>query len=294
MIQPFNQRIIRGTAIDLSWQQIDGTGEPSNPGTVTVTVTRADGTVIATAAATSGSSTAARTYALTAAQTATLDRLTANWIVSGATVATTEIDVVNSPWFSNAELRSAEVSVANSTDFPAATITLARQQAEVFLERCCNRRFVPGYDYLTIPGNPSTSLILPGVDIRTIRSAELYDDPSASAIETLSATEIAAIPDSPSGVIVRYSGTWNARWVKIGFEHGMIAPPLDMKRAAMQLTRHLLHKSTTHIPENATSMQSDMGWSAILVTPGVRGAHTSLPSVNEAIDAWTFQTVGIA
>jgi hypothetical protein len=293
-MQPYSQRVVAGTAASLSWQLIDGTGEPANPGTVTVTVTRADGTVIVTGGATGGATTAARTYALTAAQTATLDRLTAQWIVSSVVLATTEIDVVSAPWFSNAELRAAEISVASTSDFTAATITTARLQAEAFLERACNRRFVPGYDYITIPGNPSSKLILPGVDIRTIRSAALYDDPSSTATETLSATEIAAIPDSPSGVIERYSGTWDARWVKIGFEHGMIAPPLDMKRAAMLLCRHVLHKPTTHIPDNATSMQSDMGWSAILVTAGVRGAHTSLPTVNEAIAAWTFHRVGIA
>lgn len=290
----FSQRVVAGTAANLSWQLIDGTGEPANPGTVTVTVTRADGTVIVTGGATSGATTAARTYALTAAQTATLDRLTVLWVASGVTLATTEVDVVAAPWFSNDELRVAYAGLG-VTAFPAATVSTARLQAEAFLEDRCGRRFVPGYDLVTIPGAAGMNLVLPGVDVRTIRSAALYDDPSSTATETLSAGEIAAIPKSASGVISRYSGTWSARWVKVGFEHGMVAPPLDMKAAAMLLTQHLLMAPKSQIPDNATSWQSvEMGWSAILVTPGVRGAHTRLPTVNEAIEHWTFRKVGVA
>lgn len=292
---PFSQRVIAGTTATVGWQQIDGTGEPADPGTVTANVTRADGTVLVTGGATSGSATSERTYGLSVAQTAILDRLTVDWVVSGVTVATTEVDVVAAPWFSNAELRAAWPSVANASSFPPATVALARLQAEWFFERVTHRRFVPGYTFRTVRGASGRELVLPNVDIRRVRSAALFDDPSATAVESLAAGELAAIPPSGSGVISRYVNTWSAPWVKIGYEHGLVAPPPDVKRAALRLCREMLETGKTTSPDAAVSWNStDLGWSAVFVTPGVRGAHTSLPAVNEVLDAWTFSEIGIA
>jgi hypothetical protein len=294
-VQPYSQRIIAGVASSISWQQIGGDGEPADPGTVTVTITRADGTAVATTAATTGAGTAARTYALSVAQTAPLDRLTAVWQVAGTTVATTDIDVVAGPWFSNADLRADQPSLAGVDKYPAALITIARLQTEAFIERVTGRRFVPGYDLVTLPGSYRFELVLPNVEIRAVRSAKIYNDPSAAAISTLGATELAAIPYSKHGVITRYSASWAGQWVKIGYEYGFVAPPPDVKAAGMRLCREVLEKSKTTSPDAAVSWNStDLGWSAVFVTPGVRGMHTSIPKVNEVLDAWTFTEVGVA
>lgn len=292
---PFHQRVVAGTAATLSWQQIDDDGEPADPGTVTVTVTRADGTVIASAAATSGTGSNARTYALTAAQTATLDRLTVTWVASGVTLATTEVDVVAAPWFSNVELRTSEPSLADTSRYPVALVAVARLQVESMIERITHRRFVPGYELRWVRGASGYELVLPHVEVRRVRSAALYGDPSAAASSTLDSTELNAIPPAPSGVIRRYNGTWDATWVKVGYEHGLSTVPADLKRAAMRLTREMLNQSKIASPDAAVTWNStDMGWSATFVTPGVRGMHTSIPWVNEAIDAWTFAEVGVS
>lgn len=296
-VDPAHQRVVAGTATDLSWQQIGGDGEPVDPGTVTVTVTRADGTAIATNAATNGSGSAARTYALTAAQTALLDRLTVAWVAAGVTLATTEVDVVAAPWFSNAELRAADKSLSSEAQFPASLITLARLQVEAFIEKVTHRRFVPGYHRQTIPGSQSCRLVLPHVDVRRVRSASLYDYLTSSPIETLDAPTLAAIPPSPSGVIERPDGrTWCARHVVVGYEWGLATPPPTMKAAAMKLCHEILVTDTSGtIPDNAVTWSStELGWSAVLVTPGVRGAHTRLPTVNKVLDDWTFEEFGIA
>lgn len=296
MYDPYNQRLVAGTSGTLSWQQIGGTGEPVDPGTVTVTITRADGTVLATSAATTGSGTNARTCTLSVAQTAVLDRLSVNWLVSGTVVATTEVDVVASPWFSNAELRVAETGLSDQNKYDAAKITLARLQVEAFIEGLTHRRWVPGYTLETLPGVSGRNLVVRHPDVRSVRSAALYDDLATSATETLAAGELAAIPPSPSGIVTRYSNSWCARWVRIGYEHGLRVPPPDLKRAAMRLCRELLINDVKgQVPDNATNFQSnEFGWSAVLVTPGVRGAHTRLPTVNKAIDDWTFEQIGMA
>ncbi|MBP6489370.1 MAG: hypothetical protein KA274_16930 [Ilumatobacteraceae bacterium] len=296
MYDPYNQRLVAGTAGTLSWQQIDGTGEPADPGTVTVTVTRADGTVLASAQATDGSGTDPRTYALSVAQTATLDRLSVAWVVSGTTVATTEVDVVAAPWFGNAELRNVETGLNDAVRYDAAKVTTARLQVEAFIEGLTNRRFVPGYTLETLPGVSGPNLVVRHPDVRRVRSALLLDDPGAAATETLATGELTAIPASASGIVTRYANSWAARWVRIGYEHGMTVPPPDLKRAAMRLVRELLvNEVKGQIPDNATNFNStEMGWSAVLVTPGVRGAHTRLPTVNKAIDDWTFEQIGMA
>lgn len=295
-ILPFNQRIVAGTASQVVWQQIGGDGEPVDPGAITVTITRSDGTAVVTAQPASGTGAAARTYPLTAAQTATIDRLTILWQSTGVTIATTEADVVAAPSFSNAELRAAEPSVKDETKYPAPVIAIARLQVEAFFERVTHRRFVPGFTMEMLPGARGRDLVVSHPDVRRVRSAALYWDPSVGPTETLGALELGAIPPSPTGIVTRYQLPWSAMWVRIGYEHGLLTSPPDVKRQQMRLCRELLvNESKGQVPDNATSWQStDTGWSAILVTPGVRGAHTKLPTVNECLDAWTFDQVGMA
>lgn len=294
-ISPFSQRVIAGTAGSVSWQQLDGLGEPADPGTVTVSIVRADGTAVVTDQATSGSGTEPRSFALSVAQTVLLDRLTVLWRVSGVTVATTEVDVAAAPWFSNAELRAAEPALENTVRFTPEVLAVARLQVETFFEQITHRRFVPGYALATLPGPAGYDLVLPHPDVRSVRSAELFDDLAQAAVEVLGSGELAAIPSSRSGVITRRQGSWRARWVRVGFEWGFIAPPPDVRRNAMRLVREVLvNEPKGQIPDNATNWTSnELGWSAVLVTPGVRGAHTRLPSVNKCLDDWTFESVGV-
>ena len=48
-------------------------------------------------------------------------------------------------------------------------------------------------------------------------------------------------------------------------------------------------------PENAISYTStEAGWSAVLVTPGVRGAFTAIPEVNEVVGGYVLDEALIA
>lgn len=288
-VQPHHQRCVAGTSFDVSWQQIGSDGEAANPGTVTVTVTRADGTEIATAQATSGTLTAARTFTLTPALTATLDRLTATWTASGVTLATTVVDVCAAPWFSNAELRAEHKSLSNTSTYTPTLITVARLQVEGFIESITHRRFTPGYDYHVVRGTDRCELIVPNVNLRTIRTAALVDH--AGTETTIDVATVTV--DADSGIISR-SSAWSSPWVRLGYEYGFATPPGDVKAAAMRLTREVLERSKVVAPDQAITWNStDFGWSAVMVTPGVRGAHTSLPTVNEVLDRWMFNEIGI-
>lgn len=292
-VQPYSQRVVAGTPAQLAWQLIGGDGEPVDPGTVTVTVTRADGTELVTDAATDGTGDDARTFDLTPAQSATLDRLSVAWVDDDdVTLATTEVDVVAAPYFSNAELRTAHSDLESVDDYTVPTITRARLEVEAFIESVTHRRFVPGYTFDTVPGSRFSSLLLPNSELRRVRSVTLHSyDLNQTPYETFDDDDCAAIPPSAVGLAHRADGgSWSARWVRIGYEHGFAAPPADVKAQAMLLCRHLLVARTRgNYPDNATSItNTELGWSAILVTPGVRGAWTSIPSVNECLDRWTY------
>ena len=89
-----DQRSLRGAPAVLSWQPVDGIGAATDPGTVTVTVTRDDGTALVTDAATSGTGSAPRTYTLAATHTQLVDLLTVSWQVSNVEIAETRCEIV--------------------------------------------------------------------------------------------------------------------------------------------------------------------------------------------------------
>ena len=85
-----DEQIVAATAASLTWQPTGSDGEPADPGTVTVGVTRSNGTVVlADGTATSGATSTPRSVDVTAAQTASIDWLTATWKVGATVVATT-------------------------------------------------------------------------------------------------------------------------------------------------------------------------------------------------------------
>ncbi|HNH37980.1 MAG TPA: hypothetical protein PK912_06010, partial [Microthrixaceae bacterium] len=77
-----DEQILAGSSATITGRFRDQDGDLVDPtGPVTVTVTRSDGTAVLTAAATTAPSgtVGVRQAALSAAQTATLDELTATW-----------------------------------------------------------------------------------------------------------------------------------------------------------------------------------------------------------------------
>jgi hypothetical protein len=289
---PASQRFVAGVAGSVSWQPLGQDGAPADPGTVTVTVARADGTAIATDAATVGSGTGPRSYVLSVAQLATLDRLAVTWKVAGTTVATTSAQVVGGHYFTNAEALQQEEALARLQTDPT-TMHRLRGEVEQFLEDTTHQSWVPAYDYAIVPGTERCELVLPHPVLRRVRTVDLLAS-DGTVSSSLSAGECAAIPRNDSGLAYRSSG-WCAPFVRIGYEHGHDAPRPSLKRAAITLQRMVYAKPKGSIvPSNATNfVSSEMGWSAVLITPGVRGAHTSDPDVNKAIDDHTFHMPGI-
>lgn len=281
------QRILRGTSATLTFQGRDADGEPADPGTVTVGVTRSDGsTVIAAGTATTVAGTT-RTVDLTAAQTTTLDVLYASWSVSGTTIATTRHDVVGGFYFGIDDLRGAEPSTATAPDLTE--FRRVRSYVETFIEQATRKAFVPRFDVARIEGSRGYDVVLPRLHLRQVRWVKLWSSNTASS--TLTPTAVAAIPPDPSG-IMRLDQSTCGYVVEVGFEHGHDAPPADVAREAIRFAREQSNRARTRaLPEAATSMRLDNGSFVTLATPGVGNWHTGITSVDDMIRRYSSRRV---
>lgn len=193
---------------------------------------------------------------------------------------------MSDPYFTPAELRAAEKSVVDSVQFPDDLIEVARGQVESRIDRWTGRVFTPRTETFVVDVVAGVA-ILPVVNVRSVSAVSVVVAGAADAVLDESLVSVGA------GGVIR--GGWGAGRLRVTVEYGMDAPPADLKAAAMRLCREVLARSKGGgLPENAISYTStEAGWSAVLVTPGVRGAHTAIPEVNEIVNGWTFDRLGI-
>ena len=289
--------ILVNTGHDLSCQWFSG-DTAVDPGTVTVTITDADGTAVVTDGATSGSSTNPRTYTLTPAQNASLTSYTAVWTSAGdgdaAVVAndkvTTYAEVVGDLLFGLYEARQFDgAALSNQTNYTdAALIEIRALIADEFANRLgypAGRR----YKRVVLDGNGSDELLVKGPDgeaiihLASIRSIE-YRNSGETTWTAYTSAELADVLVDPWGRITRETlGTFvsGRRNIRVGFEHGITSQHrkwAEINRAAKLVLRDLIVKS--NIDDRATSFTDEFGSRTFVVQAGVRGAMFSIPEVN--------------
>jgi hypothetical protein len=241
-----------------------------DPGTVTVGITREDGTVlVAAGTATGGTGAAARTFALTTTHMTSLDLLKLSWTSATKGTLVTYIEVVGGFLATVAEIR-AESPLSNATTYPTASILTARTTAEQALEDACGVAFVPRYARETRNGNGSTDL--------------LPNHPKPISVTTLTldgTTETDAVVDTERGTFYRESGWGTTRQgVVVKYAHGYQFPPANCSKVIAKLTKWLLVDSPLN--DRATNIVSDEG-TQFLITAGVRNAVFSIPDANSFI-----------
>jgi hypothetical protein len=157
-------RILQSTPATISESWYQG-ATIQDPGTVTVTVTRDDGTIVTTGTA-AGTGAAPRTFQLTAAHTASLDRLTATWTSPTLGTLTTVVEVVGDFLFTINEAHNAGLATYSDDQ-----IAGARTRVEQAIEDACGLAFVPRYDRATLNGDGTTLLRLGRPFLRRVRWA---------------------------------------------------------------------------------------------------------------------------
>jgi hypothetical protein len=277
------ERILQNTPGSISQQWYEG-GAAVDPGTVTVGITRADGTVLVTAGTgTTGTGTGSRLFNLTTTHTALLDRLTVTWTSSAKGTLVSYLEVVGGFLFTLDELAG---EISSTETYTAAEMAEARTYAETKLEHKCGQAFVPRYERQTLYGYGTRSLALKWPNIRTVRSASsLY----LGTTTTLTGTDLTNLTIDSYGAVHGYYWMSGYPWT-IEYEHGLSHPSPDASEAALVLAKHKLVKGP--IDERATQRSSEFG-PVNLATPGMFGAWSGIPVVDQFVQDNDL-TVGVA
>ena len=273
-------------------------GTVVDPGTVTVNVTRLDGTAVVTGAATtSGTGAAARTYTLTSSHTATLDTLTVTFVSSSLSQSVSEsVETVGAHLFTEAEARAFDGGAMTEAKVTDAALEEARARITDQFESICGVSFVPRYRIDTFNGLGGAYLMLPRHKVTSIRSVE-YRTSGAATWTAYDSDDLADLYVEPWGELLRESrGTFlsGRRNIRIGYEHGFTQPPYDIKRAALLAARYELVAS--NINDRAISITTEQG-SEQLWTPGISGRGTAihpLPEVDRVLKLHMYRTPVVA
>lgn len=287
------QRILAGTAATLSWQYLDADGEPADPGTTTIGVTKADGTSVVSPGTPTVEDGTARTKSLTAAQTASLDVLVATWTAGGVDYTTTA-EIVGGYYFTITDLRAREaMALGDGQKYPTADLQALRREVEDEFEEIAGVSFVPRYTRRRLDGTGTPCLLLPTPFPRSVTAvSELASDGTATA---WSAQEVAAIR-TVDVVGEVYSplrsfpcGTQN---LIVGWEHGYDRAPADVRQAAMLRIRQRATRPTSAVPDRAQTFQIDGGSVYRLDQAGAR--KTGTPDIDGVLDRYSMAIPGVA
>lgn len=285
-------QIAAGYAQAIEVQFTDGE-DAIDPGTVSVTVARADGSALVLANPVTGTGTAPRAVILTAAETLLPDRLTFTWTATAPDVApvVASVEIVSELLFSLTEARgTGRNALADLTD---ATLAYWRATIDQAFARVAGVAFGTHYGIavadevgyggdLLLYHDPSDPALggEPVLRLTKVRSVETRTS-VGGAWTAYSPTDLAALEVHSGGMLVSPL-TWpSGRWrVRIGFEHGYPRVPLDIRRAALALLRHWAKPGD--LPARAISQNTEMG-NFTLATAGMRGSEFGVPDVDSVL-----------
>lgn len=263
----------------------DGVATDPSPATATVTITRNDGTAVVTAQAATRTAAGVFTYTVTPTHTALLDIWEVGWSATfgGQPQTFTDIvEVAGGVLFTIAQAR-ALTPLSNTTTYTTAQIVEARTMVETAIEDACGVAFVPRYAKGTFDGSGTSTMLLPP-RVRAIRSA-------SNEGVAVSAPYLATMRMLSTGELY-YPSIWGAGFAnyEIAYEWGYDYPPPRVSQAALTWAKNWLVKGP--VSDRATSVVSEDGTFA-LSTPGMRGANSGLPEVDQVIREYSLR-VGVA
>jgi hypothetical protein len=281
-------RAVIGAPVTLTYSPVDYTGEPSlvDPGTVTVGVVRSDQTELVAPGTATSVSGVSRTLTLTAAQTAQLDRLTVTWTASAVTVGTTVVDLVGAPYLTVAELRAFEPSLVDATTNPVDRLVRARLEVEDMFERSIGTlAFVPRFGVAQVDNRNGSNVVrLPHYFMRLVRWVKY--GPGDGTLYDFDPVELGYVAADPAGIATLNPGSWPQGRLLVGYEHGMDAPPSEVKRQAALATRRQMNQHKSQVDARATTYQSVEGGTVGLATPGLGPWVTGVPSIDELLKSY--------
>jgi hypothetical protein len=231
-------------------------------GSVVVTITRLDGTVVQTGNAVLGGD--GITYSFTFNGLDILDDLMVSWAatVGGDAVVLDQdrIQVVGGFYFGLAEARQIDPVLTSTSNFPTSTLIARRIEVEDECEEICRQAFVPRFYRETLDGNPRVRhLRLRWPNLRKVRAL------SVNGV-AWTQTQMDAVGADRLGII-RPTTTWGwygnggpeyaDSWpygvgnIVVEYEHGLDFPPATIVRGAKLRMKSMLLQNRSPLPDRA-------------------------------------------
>lgn len=243
----------------------------------TVTVTRGDGTAVATAAASTKPTGTTGLYRWTpaAGDVAEVERFTATWTVTIAAVVhtlTTRHEIVGGFYCDLSDLRAQE-GLDSVARFPDRRLIDARRWFEDLAERFCRpRAFVPRYEHEVHSGDGGTVLLLKRYPARQILSLSVEG----------TAVEIADLDLASSGRLTYDGGfTQDEGNVAVSYVYGRDQPDGELHDAAIEAIADRVRRSVSGVSERSLSMTTAEGTFNLSIAGPDR--PTGLPSVDQVL-----------
>jgi hypothetical protein len=280
------QRIVRGRSATLTHTfYSSATATDPSPDSATVTITRADGTAVVTAASATEAGTGIVTYTVTPAQTALLDTWTVTWVATFGGQPQSFIDTVEvagDTLFTLAEIR-AVTPINDTVNYLTADIVDTRTAVEQAIEQACGVAFAGRYALERYSGDGSNVLQLNHPLPSSIRAVTITGT-------AFTAPQLADLTMAASGAI--YSTltyfTWGQNNIVVGYEHGYQEPPMEIRRAALLLAKMWLVGRRNPIDDRAVTFNAGAdGGTYSLAVPGRNGSSFGHPDIDVAVDRYS-------
>jgi hypothetical protein len=276
-------RVLRTAQVILSHTFYVDESPTSASGSVTYSIKRLDGTVVASGSATGPAPVGV--YQVTVPAQSTVDVLTLDWTgtISGAVVTARDfIEIVGGYLFGLAEAR-AMPPVLSSVKYPTATLAARRISVEQECEEICGQAFVPRFGRARVPAGRAT-LTLPHINVRALRGVTING----------AARSLTGLGVSEAGVIT--GGTWVTGTpdpvIIVEYEHGLDYPPEDLREAAMLRLRSRLSMGDTGVPQRALSFTVGDGGTYRLSVPSAR--RVGIPEIDGVYERYQAERGGFA
>jgi hypothetical protein len=267
--------ILKGTPATISAQWFDA-DTAADPGAVTVTILRADGTTLVASTAASGTGTNARTFELDeTTDTAQVDVLTATWVSATHGTVVTYHPVVGGFYVDLKTLRDSG-DLAEETRFPDQALADVRRWWMDLVDDYCRQSFVPMYRIET-------------QHRRSGRDVLLLDRPRPRII--LSAALNGAAIDTSTWILTRSGEIITAEGIPplvdpgrltIAYEHGHDRPDAELYDAGITAMRDHLLSSRSGRASRQTLITNTLG-TVRLAQPGDKRA-TGIPEVDAVLN----------
>ena len=268
-------RLITGRPGTIQVKIYDEDGVAADPASVSVVVRDGSGTQVATGSATESITTGLWTYTVGNSVTDDLDEYEATWTytLDAAThTQTTKFEVCGGHTFEIAELRAADSTLADTTDYPADKIKQARVDAEQRFERGAKVAFVHRARRVELISDGRPRLVLPDCEVAEIIAIEVDG-------EAKDETDADLYVHGPEGVI-EHPTWWSAgSIVSLYYIHGIENTPEPVSRAIKTLAIEYLVPSA--LPARATSQSTDRG--EFRINLAGKDGTTGIPEVDSVM-----------